>query len=112
MSKIKRPARPLQPPGKKSRKSTILRASKTKSRKPAARAETRAIKAIREALTLGHLLAEKCELRRAEESFAQALKLAKQAHDLRATMEALSGLMRLASVKPWMPARSPGAPKS
>ncbi len=51
---------------------------------------------IQEALKLGYLLAEKCELKKSEESFLKALKQAKQAGDLRATVEALCSLFWLA----------------
>ncbi len=51
---------------------------------------------IREALRLGYLLSEKCELKEAAGAFGRALELSKSARDYRAMMEALSGLLRLA----------------
>lgn len=70
----------------------MSKASNTKSRK----AKKAGAPGIQEALRLGTLLAEKCELKKAEEAYVAALGLAKKARDLRATMEAISGLLRLA----------------
>lgn len=47
-------------------------------------------------LILAQLRAEKCELKEAQVAYTIALQEAKSAQDLRATMEALSGLLRLA----------------
>lgn len=47
-------------------------------------------------LILAQLRAEKCELKEAQVAYTIALEEAKRARDLRATMEALSGLLRLA----------------
>jgi hypothetical protein len=52
---------------------------------------------IQKSLKLAQLLAEKCELSGARDSYAQALQLSKEEQDLRAMMEALSGLLRLSS---------------
>jgi len=48
-------------------------------------------------LDLGRLRLEKCELYDAEVAYVFALKFAKKHHDMKRSMEALSGLMRLAS---------------
>ena len=47
-------------------------------------------------IELGRLRLEKCELYDAELAYIFALKLAKKHHDVKRSMEALSGLMRLA----------------
>ncbi len=47
-------------------------------------------------MKLGYLLSEKCEFDDARESFSRGLTLAQEVGDLRATMEALAGLLRLA----------------
>ena len=47
-------------------------------------------------LQLGQLRAEKCELDQAEAAFSMALDQAKKMQDLRGTMEALAGLLRIA----------------
>ena len=48
-------------------------------------------------LQLAQLRAEKCELKEARVAYAMALTQAKKLGDLRATMEALSGLLRLSA---------------
>jgi DNA-binding winged helix-turn-helix (wHTH) protein len=48
-------------------------------------------------LQLGQLRFEKCELKEAQVAFSMALQSAKRAGDLRLTMEALSGLLRVSS---------------
>jgi tetratricopeptide (TPR) repeat protein len=53
--------------------------------------------AARELLQVAQLRAEKCELLESRKTYAQALELAKSEADLRSTMEALAGLLRLAS---------------
>lgn len=52
---------------------------------------------IQEALRLGTLLSEKCELEPASELALRAYRLAKKIQDFRAMMEAISSLLRLAS---------------
>lgn len=52
---------------------------------------------MRSWLELGQLRSEKCELKEAHLAYTMALTEAKRAGDLRSTMEALSGLLRLAS---------------
>lgn len=52
--------------------------------------------AIQSWLQLAQLRSEKCELKEAQVAYTMALQLAKRSTDLRATMEALSGLLRLA----------------
>lgn len=48
-------------------------------------------------LLLGQLRSEKCELKEAHAAYLAALSKAKRARDLRGTMEAISGLLRLSS---------------
>ncbi|MDR3606492.1 MAG: winged helix-turn-helix domain-containing protein [Oligoflexia bacterium] len=54
-------------------------------------------KTISRLLQVAQLRSEKCELLEAREAYEEALEIAKEKGDLRATMEALSGLLRLAS---------------
>lgn len=51
---------------------------------------------IQEALQLAGLLFEKCEIKKAGETYERALSLARKAEELRYTMEALAGLLRVA----------------
>src|SRR5688572_14289793 len=53
-------------------------------------------KSIASWLQLGLLRSEKCELQEAFVAYTMALQKAKKLGDLRSTMEALSGLLRLA----------------
>ena len=53
-------------------------------------------KVCAEQLELGRLLFEKCELKTAQTVYLNALKHAKKSKDVRGTMEAISGLLRLA----------------
>src|SRR5206468_8085096 len=48
-------------------------------------------------LQLAQLRSEKCELKEAQVAYAMALQQAKKEKDLRSTMEAIAGLLRLAA---------------
>ena len=73
--------------------------SKKKLKTPGASVALRTAvsKACFEQLELGRLLFEKCELKAAQVVYLNALKHAKKSKDIRGTMEAISGLLRLAS---------------
>ncbi|MFL5815357.1 MAG: winged helix-turn-helix domain-containing protein [Bdellovibrionia bacterium] len=51
---------------------------------------------VRQLLQMAQMRSEKCELREARENYQLALEIAKSESDLRAMMEALAGLLRLA----------------
>jgi DNA-binding winged helix-turn-helix (wHTH) protein len=57
----------------------------------------KALEIVQSWLQLGQLRFEKCELKEAQVAFAMALQQAKRAGDLRAIMEALSGLLRISA---------------
>lgn len=82
-------------PKKKSARtgSSARSSSRTSKAKAAPRVN---LEEIRSFLQLGQLRSEKCELKEARVAYEMAYELARKAHDLRATMEALSGLLRLA----------------
>jgi DNA-binding winged helix-turn-helix (wHTH) protein len=67
-------------------------ASKTSSKSSSKSEET-----IQSWLQLGQLRFEKCELKESQVAFSMALQTAKRAGDLRLTMEALAGLLRVSS---------------
>lgn len=56
-----------------------------------------ALHSVYDLLRLAHLLYEKCEIQASSEVFVEALELARTQKDLRATVEALIGLLRVAS---------------
>lgn len=72
------------------KKAVVAKKTRTASVSPKTRSS------IGNMLILAQLRAEKCELKEAQVAYTIALQEAKTARDLRATMEALSGLLRLA----------------
>ena len=68
------------------------------TRKPSAKDSTKdSGETVQSWLQLGQLRFEKCELRESQVAFQMALQLARRSGDLRVTMEALSGLLRVCS---------------